>query len=177
MPPPFVRSYGQYLGLGSLLACVAGVVNAVGFVAFGGFVTHVSGNATRAAVEYSEGHTLIATVFAVALFFFMAGAFTTTLILRGHSIESPRVSFGFPLLFEALLIAIVASVASHRVDEGEALVISRAADAWFLNTLTFAMGMQNAIMRQASGIIIRTTHMTGIVTDVGIALGSVVSRL
>jgi hypothetical protein len=51
MTPSVNRSIYDYLGVGSLLACIAGIVNAVGFIGFGGFVTHVSGNATRASVE------------------------------------------------------------------------------------------------------------------------------
>ncbi|MFZ9521723.1 MAG: YoaK family protein [Silvanigrellaceae bacterium] len=171
-----IRSFYDYLGVGSLLACVAGVVNAVGFVGFGGFVTHVSGNATRSAVEYSEGHVLVAGVFFVGIVFFISGAFTTTLLLRGHSIESPKVTYAFPILLEAVLIGCVAWFGSRHVSPGQTLEITKLKDAWFLNLLTFAMGMQNAIIRQGSGTIIRTTHMTGIVTDLGIAIGTVVSR-
>lgn len=176
MNPQSNRSFSDYLGIGSVLACVAGVINAVGFVAFGGFVTHVSGNATRAAVEYSEGHFLIAGVFLVGIFFFISGAVTTTLLLRGHSIESPKVTYGLPLIVEALLIGGVAWFASDKINTGQTLEIERIKDAWYLNLLTFAMGMQNAIIRQGTGTIIRTTHMTGIVTDIGIALGTVLSR-
>ncbi|MEY3901642.1 MAG: hypothetical protein RL189_948 [Pseudomonadota bacterium] len=170
------RSFSEYIVIGTLLACVAGVVNAVGFVAFGGFVTHVSGNATRAAVEYSEAHFLIAGVFLVGIFFFIAGAVTTTILLRGHTIESAKVSYAVPVYVEAALIAGVAWVGSSHVSMGESLEIARIRDAWYLNALTFAMGMQNAIIRPASGTIIRTTHVTGIVTDIGIAIGTVASR-
>jgi uncharacterized membrane protein YoaK (UPF0700 family) len=171
------RTFHDYVGVGSILACVAGIVNAVGFIGFGGFVTHVSGNATRAAVEYSEGHYLIASVFLVGILFFVSGALTTTLLLRGHSIESSKASFGIPVLIEAALIGLVAWFGSRHVAAGQTLEISRIRDTWYLNALTFAMGMQNAIIRQASGIIVRTTHMTGIVTDLGIAMGTVISRL
>ena len=171
------HSFYDNLGLGTLLACVAGVVNAIGFVAFGGFVTHVSGNATRSAVEYSEGHFIIAGVFFLGILFFIAGAMTTTLLMRGHSIESPKAHYGFPLLLEAILIGFVALKGSTHIEVGKTHEISKLGDAWYINTLTFSMGLQNAIIRQTSGIIIRTTHMTGIVTDVGIALGRVLSHI
>lgn len=176
-PFSHVRTFSDYLAVGAVLACVAGVVNAVGFVAFGGFVTHVSGNATRAAVEYSEGHILVATTFLFATLFFMAGATFTTLLMRGHSIEHRKTTFAWVILIEALLIGVVGWFGAQQLSSGETLIISRAADTWFVNTLTFSMGMQNAILRQTSGIIIRTTHMTGIVTDIGIALGKVLSNL
>ena len=160
-----------------MLACIAGIVNAVGFVAFGGFVTHVSGNATRAAVEYSEGHVLIAKVFLFSTLFFIAGACLTTIFMRGQPIESKKICIGWPLLIEAILIGAVAWVGSRHLDSGETLKISRASETWYIYTLTFSMGMQNALIRQSSGIIIRTTHMTGIVTDIGIAIGSVLSKL
>lgn len=171
------RAFTDYLGIGSLLACVAGVINAVGFVAFGGFVTHVSGNATRAAVEYSEGHFLIAIVFLVGIFFFISGSAITTLMLRGRPIDSPKMTYAYPLIFEALLISLVAWNGSTHLEIGQTLEISTLRDTWYLNTLTLAMGVQNAIIRQSSGLIIRTTHMTGNVTDIGIALGRVIHQI
>jgi uncharacterized membrane protein YoaK (UPF0700 family) len=40
--------------------------------------------------------------------------------------------------------------------------------------LCFTMGLQNAMITKLSNAVIRTTHMTGIVTDIGIALGRII---
>ncbi|WP_269431141.1 YoaK family protein [Luteipulveratus halotolerans] len=41
----------------------------------------------------------------------------------------------------------------------------------FIGVLCFTMGLQNAIITKLSGAQIRTTHVTGMVTDIGIELG------
>lgn len=41
----------------------------------------------------------------------------------------------------------------------------------FIPVLCFTMGLQNAIVTKASDSQIRTTHVTGMVTDIGIELG------
>jgi uncharacterized membrane protein YoaK (UPF0700 family) len=131
-------------------------VNSVAFLAFGTFVSHISGHATRSAVEYSEGHFHLAATFFLATALFMAGALTTTLCLRGESVEKRTRAFALPLVLElGILVVVLAQATSHVV-----------------YAFSFAMGLQNALVRQASGTIVRTTHVTGIATDIGIALGT-----
>jgi len=50
-----VRSFGEILQLATLLAFVAGIVNSSAFLEFGTFVSHISGHATRAAVDFTDG--------------------------------------------------------------------------------------------------------------------------
>ncbi len=164
------RTFAQNLGLGSCLAFIAGVTNSVAFLAFGGYVSHISGNTTRAAVEYSEGHFFVAGVFFAAIFFFMLGSTTTTMLLRGHTIDSRKVTFSPPLIIEALIIGFVAYRAASSGKTIFTLISSF--DSIYVHLLSFSMGMQNAILRQASGAIVRTTHVTGMATDMGIAIGT-----
>ncbi len=42
--------------------------------------------------------------------------------------------------------------------------------------LCFTMGLQNAIITKISDAVIRTTHLTGMVTDIGIVLGRMAYR-
>ena len=168
------RTFLDNLGLGSALAFVAGIVNSVGFIAFGGFVSHVSGNATRAAVEYSEGKIVVAYVFLAAAVFFILGSVFTTILLGGHSIESQKVTFAWPVFIEAIIISFVGVLGT--LSGREFFPIHNSYDSLYVHCLTFAMGMQNAILRQASGVVVRTTHMTGVATDIGIAIGSAVCK-
>ncbi len=165
----WLRTFLGNLGLGSQLAFVAGIVNSVAFLAFGAYVSHVSGLATRSAVEYSEGNTGIAAAFCGEIFFFVSGAILTTVLQAGRNSESRKIRYFLPVFLEAALIT------------GSAIIIALSPDAMnALGTyhpiavfgLCMAMGMQNAILRHASGAILRTTHVTGMVTDMGIALGT-----
>jgi uncharacterized membrane protein YoaK (UPF0700 family) len=74
-----------------------------------------------------------------------------------------RARFVVPLLFEAALL--LAFAVSRR--EVEAAQLSDQGFTWLL---ALAMGLQNALITRISGADIRTTHVTGIVTDLGIEL-------
>lgn len=164
----FVRRFHESLELGTLLAFVAGIVNTVGFLQFGAFVSHMSGHASRSAVEYAEGNSSAALVFMLELVFFVAGAFTTAFLLHGHTVTEKGVKFTAPVVLEVLCI-----LSFILLSEYHGLF-------WFhidqisLTTLilAYAMGLQNAMLRHTSGTIIRTTHITGVVTDIGIELGA-----
>jgi uncharacterized membrane protein YoaK (UPF0700 family) len=164
----FVRRFHESLELGTLLAFIAGIVNTVGFLQFGAFVSHMSGHASRSAVEYAEGNSSAALVFLLELVFFVAGAFTTAFLLQGHTVIERRVKFTVPVVLESLcILSFILLTEYHGL-------------FWFhidqisLTTLilAYAMGLQNAMLRHTSGTIIRTTHITGVVTDIGIELGA-----
>jgi uncharacterized membrane protein YoaK (UPF0700 family) len=185
----WVRTFLRNLGLASYLAFVAGVVNSVAFLSLGTFVSHISGHATRGAVEYSEGHFAFAATFFMATAIFFLGAITTTLCLRGQSIDHRTRRFALPVFFELALLAYVVVFAPQDLGANLGASLdsafrfsgvqnashggsSFALETTYICIFSFAMGLQNALIRQASGTIVRTTHMTGVVTDMGIAMGT-----
>lgn len=167
--------------IGTSLAFVAGLVNSVAFLAFGSYVSHISGHATRSAVELLETHPHVAGIFFMATLCFILGASLTSVILRGRFLTSFRANSMTPILIEAGLIAYVAAhmtTRPHRIGlypEQAPFILQHSAHAFYIFILSFAMGMQNALFRRSSGIIIRTTHMTGIATDMGISIGWLIS--
>ncbi len=165
-----VRSFRETLELATLLAFIAGIVNSAAFMEFGTFVSHISGHATRAAVEFTKGLRLSAYIFLLETLAFILGAFVTAILLRGHTAASKEVKYTGPVLVEAgLLLSFLFLNSTH------AIGFLRWGDM-SLSTLllAFAMGMQNALLRQSSGAILRTTHMTGVATDLGFELGAAV---
>jgi uncharacterized membrane protein YoaK (UPF0700 family) len=98
---------------------------------------------------------------------FLAGAFLTTLMVRwarGQELES---EYALPLVLESVLLVIFGLT-------GRVFVVGHV----FLDTvilLCFTMGLQNAIITKISDAVIRTTHLTGMVTDIGISLGRIAS--
>lgn len=138
--------------LAGYLALVAGFVNSAGFVLVGVFTSHVTGNAGRFADELSLGHgTAISALLLVAMFF--AGAFLASMALETRLLRRREAVYGGLLVVEAALLA-GAMAATDKVLEAAFLAI--------------AMGMQNSFVTRLSGAIVRTTHLTGVVTDLGI---------
>ncbi|APJ04136.1 YoaK family protein [Silvanigrella aquatica] len=165
-----IFSFSRKLGLGSILAFVAGLVNSVGFLGFGQFVSHVSGHATFAAVAYSKHYYLLALTSFSALFFFILGASLTALLMKGKTIEDVNVSVSLPLFLEAILLTYVTFGTIYYSDLQ--LTYDSYGHANYYFVLSFAMGLQNAVLRKKQGAHVRTTHMTGTATDIGVALGS-----
>ena len=143
---------------GVLLTFSAGVINAIAYLSFTNqAVTHVTGSITLASVGIARGDWLnVGRLMAVVLAFFM-GAFLSGLIIRGETLRLGR-GYGFILLLESCLLMISLWFYHHSSFSGQ-LVAS------------LACGLQNAMVSTFSGAVLRTTHMTGILTDIGAKLG------
>lgn len=149
--------------LAYLLAWVAGVLNSVGFVAVGFYTSHMTGIVATVADELVLGGTHLALFGLVALVAFVLGAMACAHQFNWARRRHRRDRFALVLFVEAVLILIVGGLAEevtwvHR----EWLIVA---------TLGFVMGQQNALITKVSNATIRTTHVTGMVTDIGIELG------
>lgn len=146
--------YGSFV-----LAVVAGLVNSVGFLGFKHqSISHISGTATLLGTgiftsSFGEIFHLI-----IILLSFLVGAGISGYFLRGGALKLGRNYSGL-LTLEALLLLI----AIYFLTDGSFL-------GHYLASA--ACGLQNAFATTYSGAIIRTTHLTGIFTDLGILLGA-----
>ncbi len=147
--------------LAGYLALTAGFVNSSGFVLLGTFTSHVTGSMGRLADDVARGQTAAAVLAGVLVISFFVGAFVASLLVES---QRSRLScaYGLALLVEGLALAgfVVIAVAG-RFQHARALDAEAA-------ILCFAMGMQNSLVTKLSGAVIRTTHLTGVVTDLGI---------
>lgn len=161
------RSFRDYVQLGTLLAFVAGNINSIAFVQFGTYVSHVSGHATYAAITYAEGDLTAAFLFFTEFMAFILGAGFTAFLLRGSPSASSPVKYTSTIFIElALIVLYLGLVLVYRQMGGLSHYFSH-----LTLILAVAMGMQNAMLRQASGTLVRTTHITGVATDFGVAFG------
>lgn len=147
--------------LAGYLAAIAGFVNSVGFLLLGSFTSHVTGNVGRFADDLALGRT--AALFAAMMVItYFAGAFVASMALESNVLRKRPYVYGSLLLGEAGLLATFTLLSyfmdtrNPRVHDGQAMV------------LCFAMGLQNSLVTRLSGAIVRTTHLTGVVTDLGI---------
>ena len=147
--------------LAGYLALTAGFVNSSGFVLLGTFTSHVTGSLGRLANDLAArewGAAALASVFVVAFF---AGAFFASLLIEARRWRASR-TYALALLIEALVLGSFVLIAvAGRFEHARALDAQAA-------QLCFAMGMQNSLVTTLSGAVVRTTHLTGVVTDLGI---------
>ncbi|HEY2039556.1 MAG TPA: YoaK family protein [Edaphobacter sp.] len=154
--------------LARYLAFIAGATNAGGLLAVGQYTSHMSGIVSAMADNLATGRISMVLAGLVAALAFLFGAILTTLLVRWARARRLESEYALPLLLEAGLL--VAFGIRGRVFTGGHVL-----DVVML--LCFTMGLQNAIITKISDAVIRTTHLTGMVTDIGIALGRIVSAM
>lgn len=146
----------QVLLAGFVLTLLAGGVNAVGFLGVQHqALTHLTGTITQLSLRLSE-HAWPQTLDALGIigaFFF--GCLLSGLITRQSSLKIGR-RYGVALMLESALLC------------GGALMLRRGHTSGDL-LASLACGLQNGLATSWAGAVIRTTHMTGIVTDLGLA--------
>ncbi|CAH2812456.1 MAG: Putative transmembrane protein [Candidatus Burkholderia crenata] len=96
---------------------------------------------------------------------FMTGAATSAIMINWGRRRRAQSEYALPLMLEAVLLLVFGLLGSNLENNRTLFVLATVA------LLCYAMGLQNAIITKISKAEIRTTHMTGIVTDIGIELG------
>jgi len=162
-----VRTQRANLHLGIALAFVAGALNAGGFLAIGQYTSHMTGVLSAAADDLVLGKVPHAVAGVLSLCAFLVGAMTTALMVNFARRSHPdsRIIYTAPLLLEAALLLLFGLVgATLKLHEFVSVSLTAI-------LLCYVMGLQNALVTKISSAEIRTTHVTGLVTDFGIELG------
>ncbi len=147
--------------LAFILPGVAGAINASAFFAVGAYTSHVTGTVARIGDELAAGHLWLATRSGIFVGSFFLGALVCSLLLF-YGKRSGASRYWRPLLLECAVLLVFATV--NVGSESGAHLNSLEMTA----LICFAMGLQNALVTKLSGARIRTTHLTGVVTDAGI---------
>lgn len=162
------RTYAHNVKLATLLGLTAGFVNAAGYLAFAVLTTNVTGHAALFAERIAMEDWKTARIVALWMFLFLAGTFSSSLIVSRLG-RNQRYSYVIPILIEAGILLTVALAGPHY----DHRLISK---ELFAGSLLFAMSMQNSLVSIVSGSVVRTTHLTGTFTDLGIELAQVFQR-
>lgn len=162
------RSRSDNVRLGAGLAFVAGATNAGAFLAVGQYTSHMTGILSSMADAVALRHWEIAIVSLGALAAFMAGAASTAILVNAGRRRGLSSAFALPLLLEAALLLAFGAFGA-RLTTSHALLLPST-----VVLLCYTMGLQNAVITKISQAEIRTTHVTGLVTDLGIELGKLV---
>jgi uncharacterized membrane protein YoaK (UPF0700 family) len=141
-----------------VLAFIAGIVNVVGFLSFEHQgITHLTGSTSLLAIALATPDASAIIHFAAIIGSFVAGTVLSGFIIQDSTLQLGR-RYGFALLLESALLFLAVPLLNRHHAGG-------------LYCAACACGLQNAMMTTYSGTVIRTTHLSGMFTDLGIALG------
>ncbi len=153
------RNFTHNLRLASMLSFVAGLVNVTGVMQLKVLTTNVTGHFAYFAENIVLNKYASAIVLVFFVVSFLCGAFCSSFLIELFS-RKPVVSrYVFPITVEIICLCFVALLGD--TTSGNFLLAA---------VLLFAMGIQNALVSRISNSVVRTTHLTGLFTDLGIEL-------
>lgn len=160
------RTHQEDRRLALWLATSAGLLNAIALGAFGFFPSHMTGNTSQFSSEVSSTDLNDIIFFATIILAFVTGAIVARIIVLWGIVHNVRLIFCQVLFIEGLLLAGVSlyEMFFHTFTTNREIIV-------FLCGL---MGIHNSTSTQLSGGRVRSTHITGTLTDAGISLASVV---
>lgn len=140
------------------LAFIAGIVNVVGLLGFEHqAVTHLTGTTSMLAAALAACDGSAALHFAAIIGSFVAGNVLSGYLIQDSTLQLGR-RYGVALLLESLLLC------------GAVPLLDRN-NGFGIYSASCACGLQNAMVSTYSGAVVRTTHLSGMFTDLGIFLG------
>jgi len=152
--------------LGLLLAFNAGAVNAGGFLVVHLYTSHMTGFVSMLADNLVLGNMALVLGALGALLAFTSGAAMTAVLVNWGRQRHLHSSYALPLLLVGALMLVFGLVGAITLRWHTPFAVPAT-----VLLLSFIMGLQNATVTKMSASQIRTTHMTGVVTDLGIELG------
>lgn len=155
------RTLQQNLRIASLLSFVAGVVNVAGFLAIQKLTTNVTGHFAFFVDEVFKLNIWEGLIYFLYIFFFFLGSFISNILVELVTKVNEKLIYRIPIIIESVILFLVAYF-------GQQLILEAPNVLAF--SLLFAMGMQNSLVTTISNATIRTTHLTGLFTDLGIDL-------
>jgi uncharacterized membrane protein YoaK (UPF0700 family) len=152
------------VGGGISFTLVAGFINAIGLLGVHHHgLSHVTGQVTMVSIKLAEGAPADALKGVLVGLWFFAGSVLSGIIIQRPELSRKGRRYGVAMLVEAGLLGVATYFLVRGDDRGEYLAAT-------------ACGLQNAMATSYSGSVLRTTHMTGVVTDLGILVGHWVRR-
>ncbi|MDX2130396.1 MAG: YoaK family protein [Chloroherpetonaceae bacterium] len=160
-----LRTYAHNLRIASFLSFVAGSVNSIGFLAVAQLTTNVTGHFAYFVEEVFQGDVYQSAIFFLFIMSFFVGSFISNVLVEWMEKRNEKRLFVYPVIAESLILLGMAIF-------GDGLT------KWKPNAvaiiLLFAMGLQNSLVTRISNSVVRTTHLTGLFTDLGIEISQLI---
>lgn len=160
-------SFRQKSRLAIALSWIGGYVNVVALLATAHVVSHTTGNATTFAERITQARWPEAVTLVLIVTCFTAGAMLAATMTHQTRHSRSSASFVRPIAAEVLLLILFAIGLAYlkATDESHPII-----SLGIACVAAAAMGLQNATITRISGSVVRTTHLTGVFTDLGIEL-------
>jgi uncharacterized membrane protein YoaK (UPF0700 family) len=160
-----VQSLPRWVWCGAaLLALIAGIVNAVGFLGFEHQgVTHLTGITTQLGIAVAEREVGSVVHLGAVIGSFMVGCVLAGFVIRDGTARLGR-RYGIALMTESALLFLAVPLLRHGSSGGDYLA-------------SCACGVQNGMVSTFGGAVLRTTHVTGAISDLGVSLGHLFAGL
>jgi uncharacterized membrane protein YoaK (UPF0700 family) len=152
--------------LACTLAAVAGALNTAAFKAVGFFSANMTGNVSLLSDHIAIGDFLTGGFCLAIVIAFIAGSIVSTVLVNFGRRRKIHGIYAYSILAEAILLALLgaADLGLSPLHRGTTMILG----------LSFLMGLQNAVVTRISGARVRTTHVSGMATDIGIELGMLI---
>jgi len=155
------RTLKHNIHLATVLSFVAGLVSVVGHLSFKQLTTNVTGHFALFVNDMSNFEFWKGTIYFLYIFSFLLGSFTSSFLIESFNESKKMNVFALPTIIESLILISIA-------------LLSNFTGLLHPNTiaclLLFSMGLQNSYVTKISNAVVRTTHLTGLFTDLGIEL-------
>lgn len=155
------RNINHNIGIASLLSFVAGIVNVMGLLSIQKLTTNVTGHFAFMVEEATLSDFNQSMFYFIYIFFFFLGAFFSNFIIEITQKVTVKHIYFIPVLVEAFLLLIISFLNFSFIISNPNLIAC---------VLLFAMGLQNSLVTTISNSVVRTTHLTGLFTDLGIEI-------
>lgn len=155
--------------LACTLAAVAGALNTAAFEIVGFFSANMTGNVSTLSDNLAKANVKSGLLFLFVVLLFIAGSAFSTAIVNAGRRRKIRTIFAVNILIEgvALIMLGIIEMAFEPAYPGLLLIIC----------LSFLMGFQNAVVTRISNARVRTTHISGTATDIGIEIAMLLDVL
>lgn len=162
---PILRQLPRWAWFGGgVLAFIAGMINATGYLGFRHqSISNMTGNTSLLGIALGTADGGEAMHWALTIASFVFGAVLSGVVVQQDTLKLGR-RYGVALALESLLLF----AAVPLLDAGSAIGLYLA---------SVAVGLQNGMVSTYSGMVFRTTHVTGIFTDLGVYIGQLLRGL
>ncbi|MEQ8239458.1 MAG: YoaK family protein [Cyclobacteriaceae bacterium] len=155
------RTSKHNLRIATILSLVAGIVNVTGFLSFNQLTTNVTGHFALFINDVADFELWKGTIYLLYIISFLVGSFLSSFLIEKFKENRKLNVFVLPTIIECLVLISIAALSNFIELKYPDLIAC---------LLLFAMGMQNSYVTKISNAIVRTTHLTGLFTDLGIEL-------
>lgn len=139
-----------------MLCFLGGFINTVSIAKYSYTVSHFTGHVSKIAINIGEAHFLEVFKILSIIIAFVIGSTISGFLVDGREFNLKR-RYGFSMLILGL---------------GLLLLYLTVKDTWlFFYYLPFMLGVQNGLFISYKGVVVRTSHVSGIITDAGVYLG------